>query len=187
MALALLSTAFLSTLMGCSAPPLPDFGEVPPFTLTSQKGETITRDSLRGKVWVANFIFTTCPDICPMLSSHMAEVQARYPNTPDLRLVSFSVDPVTDTPPVLDAYAARFHADPARWLFVTGPLDALRPVVVDGFKQALEAQPATDTQPATILHGSRFVLVDKAGHIRGFPDPREPGKKEMFAGIDALL
>lgn len=171
--------------------PLPVLGEVPAFTLTDATGASVTTASLRGAVWVADFIFTSCPDVCPLLSTHMAEVQARYASTPGVRLVSFSVDPGTDTPPVLAAYGARFGADPARWSFLTGPIETLKPVVVDGFKMMLERvePPASGATPApaTVLHGERFVVVDKLGRIRAYPDPKEPGKAEIYAAVDTLL
>lgn len=169
--------------------PLPVLGEVPAFSLTDATGAPVTTDGLRGKVWVADFIFTSCPDVCPVLSAHMAEVQARYAGNDGVRLVSFSVDPGTDTPPVLAAYGARFGADPARWHFLTGPIDTLKPVVVDGFKMMLERVEARvePPAPATVLHGERFVVVDKRGLIRAYPDPKEPGKAAIYAAVDALL
>ncbi|MDP2305171.1 MAG: SCO family protein [Pseudomonadota bacterium] len=174
---------------------LPVLGVVPPFMLTDTTGATITTESLRGAVWVADFIFTSCPDVCPVLSAHMAEVQAHYVGNPRVRLVSFSVDPDTDTPPVLAAYGARFGADPARWSFLTGPADTLEAVVVDGFKMMLERVEARGgapggsaaPAPATVLHGERFVVVDTLGRIRAYPDPKEPGKVEIYAAVAALL
>ena len=167
--------------------PLPDLGEVPAFTLLDQSGATVTRESLAGDVWVVNFIFTSCPDVCPVLSTHMTEVQKHYTGRDGLRLVSFSVDPLTDTPPVLAAYGRRFDADPARWSFLTGETTAVRALVVDGFKNLMETVPATGVEPETVLHGSRFVVVDRQSHIRAYPDPAKPGKAELYAAIDAAL
>jgi protein SCO1/2 len=94
------------------------------------------------------------------------------------------VDPVTDTPPVLATYAAKFGADPARWSFLTGPVDDVRAAVVGGFQQVMESTGVTG-DPATILHGFRFVVVDRAGHMRAFVDPMEPGAGTLYATIDA--
>jgi protein SCO1/2 len=185
--------SLLAGLLACgpTAAPLPVLGDVPAFTLTDATGATVTDQALRGKVWVADFFFTSCPDVCPLLSAHLAEVQAHYAADDRVRLVSFSVDPGTDTPAVLAAYGARFSANPARWYLLTGPIDAMKAVVVDGFKMVLERIPAaTDTPapaPATVLHGERFVVVDRDGRLRGYPDPREPGKVELYADVDALL
>lgn len=179
--------ALIATLLACGGPPLPELGDVPAFSLTDQTGATVTKEQLLGKVWVADFMFTSCPDICPGLARHMAEIQTRYAGDDRVRLVSFTVDPATDTPPVLAKYGESFGADPARWHFLTGDVGAVRTVVVDGFKQAMERVPATDVAPETVIHGSRFVIVDTKGRIRAYPDPKEPGKKELYAAVDKLL
>lgn len=166
---------------------LDDYGAVPAFSFTDETGAAFTDQRLRGKVWLADFFFTSCPDICPVLSAHMAEIQAHYRDRSDFELVSFSVDPVTDTPPVLQAYATKVGGTPGRWHFLTGPLGDIRTVVIDGFKQAIDARPGDATDPATILHGARFVLVDRVGHIRAWTDPKEPEKKTLYAAVDAVL
>lgn len=176
----------LLACLGEPAEPLPVLGEVPAFSLTDATGAAVTENTFRGKVWVADFMFTSCPDVCPILATHMAEVQAHYADEPRVHLVSFSVDPGTDTPPVLAAYGARFGADPARWSFLTGPVDAVKAVVVDGFKMVME-RTETPGAPAAVLHGERFVVVDREGRIRAYPDPKEPGKLGIYAAVDALL
>jgi cytochrome oxidase Cu insertion factor (SCO1/SenC/PrrC family) len=167
--------------------PLAPIADLPPFTLTDHTGAPYTRAALEGHVTVVNFIFTSCKDVCPVLSTHLAEVQGRYVGNDAVRLLSISVDPGTDTPEVLAAYAARFGVDAARWRFVTGPFDDVRAVVVDGFKNMLERMPGKTPDATTILHGERFVLVDRRARIRAFPDPKEPGKTTMFAWIDRLV
>jgi protein SCO1/2 len=174
----------IALLLACAgAPDLPDLGSLPPFSLTDARGATVTDQDVRGHVVVADFFFTSCPDVCPILSAHMAEVQDHYQGNAQVRLLSISVDPVTDTPDRLSAYAARFHANLDRWWFLTGPADDVKRVVVDGFKIAM--QPG-DT-PGSVLHGERFVVVDPEGRIRAYPDPKEPGKVELYAAVDALL
>jgi len=163
-----------------------DYGQVPAFSLQDQSGAAVTRESYLGKVLVVDFMFTSCPDICPTLTQHMAEVQRHYAAEPDLHLLSVSVDPATDTPPVLAAYAQTHGADTSRWSFLTGPSDAVRTVVVDGFKQVMQ-KTGEEGSPGSILHGSRFIVVDRAGTLRGFPDPYEPGKATMYATIDQAL
>ena len=112
---------------------LPVYGQVPEFTLTERSGRSVTAGDLRGRVWVANFIFTQCPGVCPALSARMAALQQalrarRESGAPgnDVRLVSISVDPTRDTPEVLRRYAARFRADPDDWLFLTGSRGAVQ-------------------------------------------------------------
>lgn len=171
---------------GPSRPVLDDFGPIPAFSVTDQTGAVRTQADVAGKVLLVDFMFTSCPDICPTLTAHMAEVGRKYAQAADLRLVSFTVDPVTDTPPVLAVYAAKYGALPDRWSFYTGELEAVRAAVVGGFKQVMEASGGT-TDPDTILHGSRFIVVDRKGRMRAFVNPMEPGMAELYAAVDAAL
>ncbi len=176
----------LALVLACSRPEPPDtFGQVPAFSLTDQAGQVATLADWSDVAWVADFMFTSCPDVCPVLSARMAVLADKYATNDRVRFVSFTVDPVTDTPGKLQAYAQRFGADPSRWRFLTGDNAALKTLVMDGFKQLMQEAPATATEPATVLHGSRFVLVDGKGAIRGFPDPASPG--EVEAQLDLLL
>lgn len=151
-----------------AAATLPDLGTIPEFALTNQDGAAFGTQQLRGKVWIANFIFTRCPTVCPLFTRKMAQVQTHTSSAgTDLQLVSFSVDPDYDQPPVLKAYAEKNHADASRWTFLTGKPDALKTVVVDGLKQLMGREgPSSDFN--SIFHGTHFVLIDRAGHIRGY-------------------
>jgi protein SCO1 len=161
--------------LACFAPkPLPDLGALPDFTLTDQKGAPVDKSWFKEHVSVVDFIFTSCPDICPTLTTRMAEVQKTFAAEPRVQFLSISVDPATDTPPVLLTYSERFGAKYDRWRFVTGDAGAVKTVVVDGFKMIMQPE---DT-PGRILHGSRFVVVDSGGVIRGFPDPVIPNEVE---------
>jgi protein SCO1/2 len=136
------------------------FGEVPAFHLTSQTGEPFDRQSLDGKIWVADFIFSNCTSSCPRMSAQMGRLQRAVTEFADVRLISFSVDPRRDTPAVLTEYAARYHAEPGRWFFLTGDaktLDALdrRAFMLGNVDGSLD-------------HSTRFVLVDRRGKIRGY-------------------
>lgn len=160
----LLVIAFL-LLAGCQRQePLPVFYPVPDFSLTERSNRTVKLQDFVGKVWVADFIFTGCAGMCPAMSDKMQKLQATLPA--EIHLVSFSVDPERDTPEVLASYAERYKADPNRWLFLTGPKDAMRKLSLDGFKLAFDETEGTQIEPIT--HSSRFVLVDKAGRIRGY-------------------
>jgi protein SCO1/2 len=109
-------------------------GGLPAFTLTDQTGRPFGSRELTGKIWVADFIFTSCQAACPLLSERMADVGKRARNLgPDFHLVSISVDPERDTPERLAAYAARYGANPISWSFLTGPEQAIQATVVDGF------------------------------------------------------
>jgi protein SCO1/2 len=135
-------------------------GQVPDFDLTSQAGQRVTLGALRGHVWVADFMFTTCPGPCPRMSSQMHQVQTATANTPDVKLVSFTVDPEHDTPTVLAAYSKHFLAEPDRWYFLTGAQASLNALGRDGFK--------LNPVDGSLEHSTRFVLVDRAARIRGY-------------------
>jgi protein SCO1/2 len=164
---------------------LGDYGQVPPFSLTDQSGEPFASTALAGRAWVADFFFTRCPDVCPLLTAKMAAVAGHYSAEPRVGFLSFSVDPANDSPVELAAYAARFSVDVARWRLLTGDSAAMRSVVVDGFKLLMERAPATVDKPETVLHGSRFVIIDARGGVRGYPDPDVPGEVERY--VDAVL
>ena len=111
------------SLAGCAAhASLPSYSAVPDFTLTDQNGAKFDSASkLKGMVWIADFIYTTCPGPCPRMSSQMHEVQTALSALDGFRLVSFTVDPEHDTPPVLNDYSKLFQARPGIWFFLTGP------------------------------------------------------------------
>lgn len=113
---------------------LPVYGSVPNFALIDQGGRPVRRGDLEGKVWIANFIFTNCPDECPLMTVEMAQMQSELAHMADFRLVSISVDPDRDTPAVLSEYAERFNADPGRWLFLTGDKRAIYRLAGEGFR-----------------------------------------------------
>ncbi len=143
---------------------LPNDGVVPAFHLTDQDGASYGTEQLRGKIWIADFIYTSCPGPCPMISSRMSETQKPLRDT-DVKLVSFTVDPRHDTPGVLRNYAERLNAQPSRWKFLTGDKDTIYRLVRDGFKLA-----TLDQGEAGPVHSTRIVLVDRKGIIRGYYD-----------------
>jgi protein SCO1 len=166
-----LSVALWRGLMGPDEHSLEegDFGAVAPFALTAQDGKPFSSTDLAGKVWVSDFIFTRCGGPCPRLTKAMARLQADLASEPDVRLVSFTVDPVYDTPPVLSAYAERFGADPARWRFLTGETSTVRGLILDSFKLAVQENAGPARRPGEeVTHSLHFVLVDKDARIRGY-------------------
>lgn len=178
-----------SLLAGCDASPkLPVIAEVPDFSLTDEEGELLTRDALKGDVWVANFMFTSCPDICPVLTTKMAGLRTRLRGDgARIRYVSLSVDPGTDSPEVLKRYAIERGADYDDWSFLTGEIGAVKRVVVGGFKQSIEKGEVAPGKPQTILHGSHFVLVDQRGRIRGFYRSDDEGLLTLARDARLLL
>lgn len=148
-------------LAACIQPkPLDVFGQVALFQLTDQQGQLFDSKSLIGHVWVADFIYTTCPGPCPMMSSQMHQVQERTSETPDVKLVSFTVDPAHDTPAALLAYSKHFKADPARWSFLTGDAPRLNDVSLNSFH--------LNSVDGSATHSTRFALVDRHMRIRGY-------------------
>lgn len=139
------------------------FGRVPPFSLIDRTGKTITLADLRGKIWIADFIFTRCPDLCPLMSARMAQVQSTLADQPDLKLVSISVDPEYDTPAILARYATQFQAHPDRWYFLTGNKKAIYRLVRDGFKLAIHDpdDPQASGPPHT---PARSTVLETLGH-----------------------
>ena len=156
-----------------SVPALQQLGTLPAFDLTERRQAPLRLDDLRGKVWVADFMYTSCVEICPLQSAEMARLQAAFADHPDLRLVSFSVDPERDTPAVLSAYADKFQADPERWLFATGEPEAVARLAQEGFRLSAASYVA-DGADYTFIHSNRFVLVDRQGRIRGYYRSTDP-------------
>jgi protein SCO1/2 len=155
---------------GCKRQPeLTKLYPLPDFSLTDQTGKAVTLGDLKGRVWVADFIFTNCGGTCPLMTGKMRKLHALLPG--EVRLVSITVDPDRDTPKALAAYAAEQGAPHDRWLFLTGDKQALYDLCVKGFKLPLDAAGGTPAEP--IAHSTRFVLVGKDGEIRGYYDGTE--------------
>lgn len=153
---------------------LQSFGAVPDFSLTERSGKKIELSDLRGKIWITNFIYTSCKDTCPLQSAEMARLQSDLSDRTDVRLVSISVDPERDTPAVLSRYAERFHADPRRWLFLTGEKQVIYRLAQEGFHlSAVPAQSNEEKNDGAFIHSSRFVLVDGQTQIRGYYDSND--------------
>ncbi|MEZ4340446.1 MAG: SCO family protein [Sandaracinaceae bacterium] len=176
---------FLLTTLGCGGETdLPEILVVRDFALTDQRGEPFDSHRLRGHVWVASFVFTSCRDVCPLITNQMANLHRRVRDD-RVRFVSISVDPRVDTPEVLAAYAERYEADD-RWVFLTGAPDVVRQVVTEHFRVAMGA-PDRDEGPYQIAHGEQLLLVDRSGVLRGqYPTDRE-GMSRLARDIDRLL
>lgn len=187
--LALGTAAVAAGVVAPRPPPRPDIHlALPAFSLTTERSTPFSRETLHGKVWIADFIFTTCPSVCPRLTERMRQLQDRTRDLGDaLHLVSFTVDPENDTPDKLAAYARAHHADPARWTFVTGPLSTIEPTVVGGFKIQMGKRADPDSGLVSIFHGEKLVLVDQDGAIRGFFDADDPGLEAIEDAARALV
>ncbi len=191
--LAGLALPISAQVLRARTPPLPVLGTLPGFTLADQDGRRFGASDLRGYVWVAGFIFTRCPTICPAITATMARMQHRARGIEQaFRLVSFSVDPDFDTPGVLAGYARKHKASPRMWKLLTGPFDQMKAAVVDGLKIHMADQP----QPrqiegqqdfASIFHGTHFVLVDQELRVRGYYASDDPDVVDRVLHDAAML
>jgi protein SCO1 len=137
------------------------------FTFTNQDGEQLSKKDLKGKVWIADFIFTNCADVCPPMTANMAKLQEmiKEEKLEDVEIVSFSVDPTVDTPDVLKQYGQKFNADFSNWSFLTGyTQEEIEKFVLENFK-ALVKKPEAGDQ---VIHGTDFYLVDQNGDMRKY-------------------
>lgn len=168
--------------------PLKKLFEVPAFKLAERSGEPFDVARLRGKVWVANFFFASCPGPCLSLNQQMQSIHAATAGLPGVELLSISTDE-EDTPERLNVYARQFNAD-ARWSFVTGKKDEVFDLSIKGFKLALADAPGVNVAHK-FIHSTKLVLVDKQGWIRGYYDGlgerSEADKTRLLADIKRLL
>lgn len=151
---------------------LPVLGELIEFQLTDQDGEQFSREDMMGKVWVADFIFTTCAGPCPVMSGQFTELQTRFANASDFRLLSISVNPEYDSPAILREYGDRYGADHERWRFLTGKKESIHELAVEGFKVGSIEDP--------IFHSTRFILLDDKARIRGYYISSELGEMQQL-------
>jgi protein SCO1/2 len=156
--------------------PLPKYGAVPNFQLTGADGQPFGTSQLDGRPWVADFVFTSCPEVCPRMTEELGRLQTYLTNRAldgRVHLVSISVDPDRDTPAVLQKYAATAHARPQTWSFLTGPQQQVEDAVVRGFKMAMSREKDDSQDGFAIVHGTKFVLVDGQRQIRGYYDSND--------------
>ena len=183
-----LAVAIAVVLGGCEpVQSVPVWTTLPEFVLIDQDSQPYGTDQLRGRPWIADFIFTHCPGRCPMLTREMARIQTdlRGKGWDDVQLVSISVDPENDTPEVLAAYASKHGAQKGNWRFLTGQRDQIWSLGVDGFKL-----PIADTEDGfdgPILHSNKFVLADRQGRIRGYYDALEkPARAKLLRDLEIV-
>jgi protein SCO1/2 len=152
-------------------PKLDDLGEVGSFALTDERNQPFTDAALHGNVTIVSFLFTRCDSICPVTTMKMERLQEKtFDAGAVIKLASFSVDPAYDTPERLTEYAQRYHADPARWRFVTGKPDDVRRLVEGPLMNSMAREGITASGAPSISHSGYFLLVDGNGHIRGAYD-----------------
>lgn len=173
---AILTLALLRVAFDGRAAELPVLATVPAFEFTDQNGEDFGSKNLSGRVWVATFIYSTCPGPCPRVMQKVRELDAKLTNDPRLSLVSFSVDPEVDTPEVLAEFGQGHGVDAGRWKLLTGPSDDVYDLVRKGFLLGIsrtdeDAPPAAD---GPVVHSVRLVLIDGKMNVRGYYDTTDP-------------
>lgn len=137
------------------------------FKLINQIGETVTPNNFKNKIYVADFIFTTCPGICPVMTSNLSRVYQQYKNDPKIAFISHSVMPETDSVPVLFAYAKKYDANPKQWHFVTGNKSDIYTLARKHYFAAITEG---DGGPDDFVHTENLILVDSKKRIRGIYD-----------------
>ena len=175
-------------LAGCQpAQSVPVWGTLPEFVLIDQDSQPYGSEQLRGRPWIADFVFTHCPSRCPMLTREMARIQTelRAKGWNDVQLVSFSVDPENDTPEILATYAAKHGVLTENWQFLTGQRDEIWSLSVDGFLlPVMDGEGGVD---GPILHSNKFVLTDRHGRIRGYYDALDaPARSKLFRDLEIV-
>ncbi|MBP9853260.1 MAG: SCO family protein [Candidatus Omnitrophica bacterium] len=159
---------------------LPMLGQAGSFVLTEANGQPFDSAQLYGKVWIANFFFTTCSDICPMMIKNMSSLSRTFEKVHGVKMVSFTVNPEIDTPEILAKYSETLNKGKANWFFLTGKREDITQIVVNQFKLGKADEP--------IFHSPNFALVDRAGFIRGYYDGTNTDEvNQLFKDASVLL
>ncbi len=152
---------------------------VPHFQGVESSGAPFDSDSLKGSIWIASFMFSSCQGVCPVMNSNLSAYQADL-KSKDVKFVSITVDPTTDTPEVLRHYAEQYKAEKGRWYFVRMPKDSVRKLSVKGFLLSDPVEPSD--------HSPRYALVDWNGDIRGYYDSMDSSKvQQLHVDVEKLL
>lgn len=149
------------------------FHRISDFELINQEGKKVTQKDYEGKIYVADFFFTTCPSICPKMSGQLHRVYMRYANNDEVMLLSHTVMPETDSVPVLHEYAKKYKADPKKWIFATGDKKQIYALARRSYfavKETIPEEIANEGDEHDFIHTENFILIDKNKRIRGYYD-----------------
>jgi protein SCO1/2 len=203
----LLLLPLIALAISCGAPPektsevaeLPILGEryvddnqdtvyhsIADFAFVNQVGDTIRKEDMAGKIYVADFFFTTCPTICPIMKKEMLRVYEQFKGEPNFRILSHSIDPTHDTQAVLKDYAEKLGVpNAATWNFLTGDQEKIFEI---GQTSYMTTAMADELEPGGFLHSGAFLLVDQEGRIRGVYDGTKTEQVDrLLADIPKLL
>jgi protein SCO1/2 len=175
-----------------SLAPLPVISQLPAFELTDQSNSAFGSEQLRGRPWIASFVYSTCPGPCPMVVQRLGDIKQRLSNDPRMTIVSITVDPDGDTPAVLEAYGRAHAIDPERWRLLTGDYNYVLDLVKTSFYLPIAenegADPRLIEEMGPISHSTKFVLVDAEMQLRGYYDSNSATElKQLTAAMKRLL
>lgn len=160
------------------------YHKIDDFRLINQNGDTITQSDYEGRIYIADFFFTTCPSICPKMTANMLVLQNKLSDQKDVLLLSHTVTPEIDSVSVLKAYATKHGVDESRWNLVTG---SKKEIYKLARKSYLAAKTDGDGGPLDMIHTENFVLVDKERRIRGFYDGTKPEEVDRILADIKIL
>ncbi|HYV93616.1 MAG TPA: SCO family protein [Chitinophagales bacterium] len=169
-------------------PKIATYWDAPSFKYATQNGDSLSSDSLKGKVYVADFIFTNCESVCPNLSKTMAQLQQNFIDNGDVKLVSFSIDPARDSIQALKDYAGRYGAIRGKWYFLRGDTTTIWNTVEKGFKVSVGYAHDNTGTGYSFTHSEKLVLVDEKGKVRGFYNGLDKAEMDsLYNGIASLM
>ncbi len=158
---------------------------IPDFKFVSQDGDTVTAATVKDKIYVADFFFTSCPTICPKMKTQLKRVYDRFKANTNVLLLSHTIDPAHDSVPVLKEFAQELGVTSKNWLFVTGDREKIYDIGQNSYMVTAQEDA---TAPGGVVHSGAFILVDKDRHIRGIYDgTTEAGVDKLMADMDKLL
>jgi protein SCO1/2 len=161
------------------------YQQIPSFSLINQDSQIITNQSVLGKIYVADFFFTSCPTICPVMKKEMIKVYKKYKGNPQVMMLSHTIDPEFDTIALLKDFATRLGADGKQWMFLTGNKDSIYNLAEQGYYAT--AMPDS-TEPGGYVHSGGFILIDKQQRVRGIYDgTNSESVDELLKDMDILL
>jgi protein SCO1/2 len=161
------------------------YNQIPAFSFINQYGDTVTEKATEGKIYVADFFFTTCPTICPVMKKQMIKVYDAYKDNEDVVILSHTIDPDHDTPEVLNKFSKDLGITGTKWQFLTGSKEKIYEI---GQNSYMSTAAEDSTADGGFIHSGAFVLIDKDKHVRGMYDgTTEEGTQKLIADLKILL
>jgi protein SCO1/2 len=161
------------------------YHQIPPFRFLNQDSIWVSEKDMEGKIYIADFFFTTCPTICPKMKTQLLRIYERYATNDQIRILSHSIDPDFDKPYILRQYASRLDVKAPRWNMLTGDKKAIYAL---GEKSYMVTAQEDKNEVGGFVHSGAFILVDKQRHIRGIYDgTKEEEVNHLIEDIEILL